>query len=340
MTSDHADAHRLRVRRTAEAVVGVDVGGTRTKVGLVDRDGAILDSAIVPSEPTGDRSSGFELVLKTIDGLLRTASQFRLAAIGVGASGPVNRQRGTVENPHTLPGWVAVPVRERLARRYGVPVVLENDADAAALGEYWMGAGSETSPLLVVTAGTGIGVALILDGQVYRGADGQHAEAGHHTIDMRGPRCYCGARGCWEFMAAGTAIARLARERAQSRPRGQAPGPTVAAEADAEAVARAAAGGDDTAVGIMNEVAEAFAVGLVNLVSAVLPRLVVLSGGVMHSYELFADRCRQELADRSAMLAVRPTIAPSALLDTGGLVGAAYAGWHAAPRGGAAGGAP
>ena len=122
-----------------------------------------------------------------------------------------NSLRGLILNPGTLPGWVDVPIADYLAERFQAPACLENDADAAALGEYWMGAGRGVSRLYAVTVGTGIGTACILDGGVYRGQNGFHPEGGHQIVDPTGPECYCGGKGCWESWASGTAIADAAR---------------------------------------------------------------------------------------------------------------------------------
>ena len=120
--------------------------------------------------------------------------------------------RGTINNPYTLPTWEDVPIVDFLVDRFGVPVSLENDADAAALGEYWQGAGRDVQRLCAVTVGTGIGTAYILHGKIVRGNGGWHPEGGHMIIDPSGPQCYCGAKGCWESLASGSAIALFARE--------------------------------------------------------------------------------------------------------------------------------
>ena len=142
----------------------------------------------------------------------------RLQAIGIGSTGPVDRDLGAIQNPYTLPTWENVNIVKLLRERFHVPVTIENDADAAALGESWMGAGRGLSRLCMVTIGTGVGTAFIYDGSIYRGVGGAHCEGGHMILDPSGPECYCGAKGCWESLASGTAIGAYAREQAASHP--------------------------------------------------------------------------------------------------------------------------
>jgi glucokinase len=235
--------------------------------------------------------------------------------------------KGVISNPHTLPTWENVPIVAWLTDRLGVPVALENDADAAALGEYWQGAGKNVSRLYAITVGTGIGAALIIDGQIYRGLDGAHPDGGHHVVDPSGPICYCGAHGCWESLASGSAITRRAQERVAEFPSSQilkmAGGDP--SRIDARLVAEAAQLGDPFSEEIMAQAAYFFSLGLINIVMLFVPEVIVLSGGVMKSVDLFMPAIKNVLRKHDVMVpASQVRVIPAVLGYYAGLYGAAY----------------
>ncbi|HLO29555.1 MAG TPA: ROK family protein, partial [Anaerolineales bacterium] len=248
-----------------------------------------------------------------------------LTGIGIGSTGPLDPIQGTIHNPFTLPTWDNVPIVEWLQRAFHVPVTLENDADAAALGEYWQGAGRGAKRLYAVTVGTGIGTALILEGQIYRGLDGSHPEGGHMVLDPSGPLCYCRMRGCWESLCAGPAIERQAREADLS---GSSLLELVGGEPQkitARLVFEAARTGDIVACAIVERVVEYFAQGILNIAILFVPDVIVLSGGVMGSIDLFMPRLQQMLQAYTEMVpAHRIRIAPAGLGYYAGLYGSAY----------------
>ena len=195
------------------SVVALDIGGTNVRAALVDADGTILARRTAPTERDGAGT------------LLALASEVvdpRVTAIGIGVTGPVDHVSGVVDNPHTLPGWEGLDL-PGVFTSFGVPVVVDNDANAAALGEWWTGARADR--LAMVTLGTGIGVGFVVRGEVVRGPGGVHGEAGHQVLDPNGPTCYCGARGCWEQLAAGPALPRLAAQ--AGLPRQRVPSPPL-----------------------------------------------------------------------------------------------------------------
>ena len=242
----------------------------------------------------------------------------------------------------SLPDWIEVPVVARLTRHFGVPACLENDADAAALGEYWAGAAKPTSEspavrcLYAITVGTGIGTACIIDGQVYRGANGFHPEGGHQIVDPSGPQCYCGGKGCWESWSSGTAIGRAAREAIQAtgvilepgKPEGlllRLAGGEVEG-VDAAMVAEAARQGDLLACQVMARAAEAFATGVFNILMLFQPEMIVLSGGVMRSLDLFMPAIDRVIQAADVYIPARQVrILPAQLGYYAGIYGAAYA---------------
>src|SRR5271166_1836008 len=176
-----------------DMIGAIDVGGTKIAVGVVDQTGRVL----ARRESATDVPRGFDDAMRRVVTLLRECTEVagvKLCGIGIGSAGPVDTLTGRLGNVNNLPGWEGGNPVEILSREFGVPAALENDADAAALGELRWGSGKSKSRFLYVTVGTGIGVSAILDGKVYRGIDRCHPEIGHHIIDPVGPQCSCGAR--------------------------------------------------------------------------------------------------------------------------------------------------
>jgi glucokinase len=289
--------------------IGVDLGGTLVRVGVFDLDGHLLsqNEASIASIPP---DSGLSLIEQLIHETIDSAHASSLLGIGIGATGPVDAIHGVINNPYTLEGWSNVPIVERLTRTFNIPVRLENDADAAALGEYWQGAGREAKRLYAVTVGTGVGTAMIVDGKIYRGVDGSHPEGGHQLIDPNGPECYCGHRGCWESLISGSAIASQAKS---------TPSP------DARSIAEAARTGDPAAIAIMQKAARDFSLGIINIISFFVPDVLVLSGGVMKSADLFLPTLKEALKTPNPMVPFdRVYILPARLGYYAGLYGGAY----------------
>ena len=184
---------------------GVDIGGTKIAAGVVDQSGRVLARNECPT----DVQRGFDHAMRQVTTLLHQCAErakVKLDGIGIGCAGPLDSATGTLGNVNNLPGWKGGNPVDILSREFGVAAALENDADAAALGELRWGTGRPKTRFLYVTVGTGIGVSVILDGKVYRGVDGFISEIGHHIIDPSGPLCSCGVRGCWESLAAGPAM--------------------------------------------------------------------------------------------------------------------------------------
>ncbi len=173
-------------------------------------------------------------MVAAIDQILGEAGWTRdqLCGVGVGCAGPVSAHTGVINNPYTLPTWEACDIVTPLAAEFDRPAYLENDADAAALGEWFAGAGRGAASVVMLTLGTGVGGGVVLEGRVYRGTHGEHPELGHLPVDPNGPECYCGTRGCLESIASGTALAAAG---------------AVAGLADSRAVLAAAAAGNEAA---------------------------------------------------------------------------------------------
>ena len=306
---------------TQPIAVGVDIGGTLVRVGLFGSDGHLLsqnETSIASIEPERGLRIIEELIQKTIESITSSS----LLGIGIGCTGPLDIVRGRINNPYTLEGWSNVPIVETLMETFHVPVRLENDADAAALGEYWQGAGREAKRLYAVTVGTGVGTALIIDGQIYRGVDDSHPEGGHHLIDPAGPECYCGYHGCWESLISGTAISSTARTIMNQKQLTALGGPD---QINARVIAEAARAGHPAAITIMQKAARDFSLGMLNIISLFVPDVIVLSGGVMKSADLFLPTLEKTLKTPNPMVPFhRVKILPARLGYYAGLYGGAY----------------
>jgi glucokinase len=320
-------------------LIGIDIGGTIVRLGTFSPQGRLLGMREAPIEAAQGPQAGLDLIRRMVEAALRDpqmsgskdrASQpANLTGIGVGCTGPLDPLRGIINNPFTLPTWESVPIVDYLNGCFHVPVKLENDADAAALGEYWQGAGRGVKRLSAITVGTGIGTALILDGHIDRGLDGWHPEGGHMALDPCGPACYCGANGCWEILASGMAIARTAREQVAEQPY-RAGGLLKLSGGDpavitAKLVAQAAEQGDPLARELIERAAYYFSLGVVNLITVLFPEVIVLSGGVMKSAALFMPALEQAIRKHEVMQpAGRVRILPASLGYYAGVYGAAY----------------
>src|SRR5271163_1253954 len=180
-------------------ILGVDIGGTKVAVGLVDHDGRILAQGRKPMVANGTAEAAVEAVTSAIDSLL-SSSMSGVQSIGICAPGPLDPETGMILNPPNVPCWRNYPLAEKIASLYHLPVKLDNDANAAALAETRWGAARGYRYVFYATIGTGIGTGFVLDGRIYHGRTGSAAEGGHVSIDYRGPLCACGKRGCIEIL--------------------------------------------------------------------------------------------------------------------------------------------
>jgi glucokinase len=274
-----------------QTILGIDIGGTKCAVALGRSDGKIIARKAIPTEV--DRLSPQEVLerLAAIARELLTAAKDQTPPIGAGVScgGPLDTRAGVIHSPPNMPEWKAVPVRAFFEKALKLPVRVENDANATALAEWKYGAGKGTRNFVFLTMGTGIGGGLILNGQLFRGADGAAGELGHVTVDDNGPPHNCGMVGCIEVMASGTAIARMAHEavaagRSEMLARAAATGELTARE-----VGAAAEAGDAVAQEILMRAAHYLGVGLAGYVNIFNPEVIVLGGGVTRIGRRFLD---------------------------------------------------
>jgi glucokinase len=296
----------------------VDIGGTKIAVGMVTESGRLLARTACPTAPERGLGGG----LARIAAMLRQTSAEaggELQGIGIGCTGPVNPQAGTIGNVEFLPGWEGADLAGELSGVFGVPVAIENDADAVALGEAAWGAGRGARSFVYVTVGTGIGGGLVLDGKLYRGVTGAHPEIGHHVVDPAGPACFCGAHGCWESLASGPAMVRWTRENA---PASDSP----AKGGGAQSIFAAAERSEPHALAAVAREGFYLGLGLANLITLFTPEVIALGGGVMRSCHLFWGTVQATIRATCGLVPFEQVrLIPATLGSDTGLVGAACA---------------
>ncbi len=257
----------------------VDIGGTKIAAGIVDERGCVISRFEAPT----DAMRGYPHALERIESMLRRAAQsagVEIHGIGIGCTGPVDPFTGAIGQVEFLPGWKESNPVDDLSRSFRVPVAMENDADAAALAEAYWGAGRGKDRLIYVTIGTGIGGGLVFAGKLYRGVERSHPEIGHHVIDPSGPKCFCGALGCWEVLARGPALVEWLT--------GQAPPDYPHRnELTAKRICELAQLGDELARRTVDRESYYLGLGVANLVTLFAPDVIVLGGRVMDSAPLF-----------------------------------------------------
>ncbi len=293
--------------------IGVDVGGTNLRIAAVDTEGEVLEKIALATEVRAGR----QMVLEDLCGGVRTLmdrhkQKGTLLGIGIGVPGIIYMPEGRVRQSPNLPGWENYPIREEIESILGAKVILENDANAAALGEKWMGRGRKVSDLALLTLGTGVGGGIILGGRVWHGFLGMAGELGHIAVEPEGPACGCGSRGCLEQLASATAVVRMAHEAGLS-------------EATAEAVFERARSGDPAARQVFRVMGRALGIALADLINAFNFSLYLLAGGVLGAWDFFAPALFEEVKFRSFIYRAGGTVIDKAALGKdAGLFGAAY----------------
>lgn len=278
--------------------VGVDLGGTKIATALVDAEGRVLARTSCLTEAWEGQEKVLERMYKTVEDVLGEAGILAgdLAGIGIGSPGPLDSKTGTVYSAPNL-GWTNVPVGDLFRERFGVPIKVGNDANLAGLGEKWLGAGKNVDDLLYITVSTGVGGGIIIDGKVHTGAHDIAGEVGHIIVQKDGPLCNCGARGCLEAIASGTAIAREAKAGLK---RGESPLlAKLVGDGDptSKDVGQAARKGDPFSAKLLQESFTYLGLGIVSLLNVLDPQLVVIGGGVSNLDELLFDPVRKTVKE-------------------------------------------
>lgn len=304
-------------------VVAADFGGTHLRAALVTAEGSVLGRRDVRT-PTSEVPP--EKTIAGVIGLLATVAQGspdRPVAACIATAGIVDSMAGKVIVAANIPGFRNLQLADPVSAKLGMPVYVENDASAAALGEARFGAGRGASSLLHVSLGTGIGGGIVLDGQLYRGAKGLAGEIGHMIIDPAGPRCVCGSRGCLEAMASGSALAERARKLIES---GRAPMLQEIVgyrEPSATDLFTAAGRGDKLCEAEIRHAGHVLGLGLGSLINVLNPEVITLSGGMLSMGEMLLDPMRKAMYSLAYGPAAGTIVRVSELGDSGGLLGAA-----------------
>lgn len=301
-------------------VFAVDLGGTHLRVALIDHTGRILHQ-LKQETPKGDSA---ECVINALVSAAEkwNSSRDAIVAASIMVPGAVDSEKAVVVQAPNLPSLVNFGLKAELEQRLGWPVLLENDANAAAVGEMWLGAARHCRDVISVTLGTGVGGGIILDGRLWCGAHGSAGEIGHTTVDpFSGVKCKCGNTGCLEMFASASAIVRMTRENLSLFPE------SVLKDDELSAVKVYEAGrkGDELALAVFRRFGMYLGIGLANLMNLIDPQIIVLTGGAVNGWDLFAPEMYRQVGERAfRATAQQVRIARAECGDNAGLLGAAH----------------
>ena len=307
-------------------VIGIDLGGTNLRTGLVDRNGKIHHRLSIKTENNADPQTISNQIFYLIDEIINVGAGLKPAppniiGVGLGSPGLVDKKGETILFSPNLPLWRNIPIRRMVSERFSVPCVLENDANAAAWGEKWVGAGKEADSLVMLTLGTGIGGGIIINNKLWRGVNNVAAEIGHMVIQMDGPKCSCGNYGCIEAYASATALVRRFKELLKS---GVPSSLKDAGEITAKMINDAAFQGDKASLDIIKETGHYLGVALVNIMHVLNPEVIVLTGGMIGSGDLLMNPIKQVIKEKAFEASAKETkIVFSQLGNDAGIIGAA-----------------
>jgi glucokinase len=321
--------------------LGVDLGGTSTRVGLYDQSMGLIASSSIPTRVSAGPQSCVDEIADVIRSVRHTEGEegdARLLGIGIGSPGPIDLHSGVLGLLPNLPGWENFPLRDRLAVATGLPVFLESDANAAAIAEWKLGAGQRSgfSSMAMITLGTGVGSGLILDGKVWHGRFGMGGEVGHATVEPEGLVCGCGSRGCLEMYASANALMRFATEAAATGRASPALAGLVHRSGGFSPLDVGTLADTDASAGLVFEqLGHHLGIGIANLINTLDLPLIVVGGGLASSWKLFAPAMFRAVQDYSVVYrlaaptqssaheANRIFICPADLGPAAGLLGAA-----------------
>ncbi len=304
----------------SQVVIGVDLGGTNMRTALLSSDGVILDRHKVATHAVAGWK---EVVAQLVNNIVQhqkiaIGKGLTVVAAGIGAPGVIQMDRGIVVKSPNFPDWNNLPLKEELEKALHMAVFVENDANAAALGEQWLGAGRGINSMILLTLGTGVGGGIVLNNQIWQGADGMAGEIGHMTLIPDGRLCGCGNNGCLEMYASARGIVQSYRDEIKSA------AIASSGELSSEQIYQAARDGETVACKVMKEMGRMLGIGIANLINIFNPQMIVLGGGVKDAWKLFIDATQEEVMRRAFKIpAERTKIVPSLLGDDAGMVGAA-----------------
>lgn len=298
--------------------VGVDIGGTKTAIALVNENGTIIESSIMPTNLTVTPQ---QMVIKITNEIKRQmkvsrVTEEKMIGIGVGAPGPIDNKKGTIVSPPNLKSWANFPIRDKLREQFSCPIIFENDANAAALAEKWVGAGQGYQNFVFITISTGIGAGIVSDGRLLRGLVGNAGDIGHTVVDPSFGRCVCGQYGCLEWIASGTAIARQGSE-------------IMGEELSTKDVFNLYFEGEQKIVTLIESVFQVLGAACVNLTNTFDTERIVIGGGVAQVGDHLFAAIRKYMQNYALGEQRRQTeIVPAKLNQNAGVIGAAALCFH------------
>jgi glucokinase len=307
--------------------VGVDLGGTNLRIAAVGEQGNLLEKVTLETQLALGRDHVINDMCEAIRRLGQNhVGSASLLGIGIGVPGIIDMKTGMIRGAANLPGWAGSPVQDEIEHRLRTRVILENDANVAALGEKWMGAARDAEHMAILTLGTGVGGGIVFGERIWHGMTGMAGELGHVTVEPEGVQCGCGNRGCLEQYASATAIVRMARESISGNPASElSRAVNLDAEFGAKAVYNLAIQGDEDAKRIFRRVGRALGIVIAGLVNSLNLSMYVVGGGVSSAWEEFSPSIFEQLRHRSMVYAATdPAPSPSGQgaagqVDAGGL---------------------
>jgi len=303
-------------------IFAADLGGTHLRAATVDRTGRIRSRFKQNTPQARDVNAIIHAIVAAVRECQRQASDDDISAVSLVVPGTVDVEAGAVVKAPNLPCLNGFQLAAALSSQLNLPAILENDANAAAVGEMWQGAGVGCKTIICVTLGTGVGGGIILDGKLWRGVDGSAAEIGHMCVDpFGGVACTCGSRGCLEVFASATAIVRMTREASPRYPESVLQGKE---DRTAAMIFEAGQQGDELALEIFRRMGVYLGIGLANLINILNPEMIIIGGGVVNGWNLFEKHMHQQVEERAfPLLAERVKIVRAKCGDDAGLLGAA-----------------
>jgi glucokinase len=289
------------VEHLNKLLCGIDLGGTKINTGIANNKGEVLANVIIDTKAEEGQDAVIDRMIKSVYTVLDMANVTKedLTGIGIGVPGLIDSWEGLVIEAANLPGWRDVPIVDIFTEEFNINIRLENDANAAAIGEYLFGSGRGNEDFIYLTVSTGIGGGAILDGKLYSGSNSNASEIGHSIIDFNGPKCNCGSYGCFETFASGTAIARIAKERVDNNENTIISKLAIDGKIKAEHVFEAARSGDVIAMEIIDREAFYLGIGIVNILAFYNPEKIAIGGGVSSQWDILSERVAKVVEERA-----------------------------------------
>ena len=299
-------------------VVGIDIGGTNIRAAVVDQDGKILAREKTKS---GARE-GIEKLILNLKNIINDLSQYGAEAVGIGIPGIIDQKTGLLTQAPNISGVDNFPLFEELKRNLPVTnFIVENDANASAIGEYWKGAGAGSNSMIMIAIGTGLGGGIILNGELWQGENGMAGEIGHIIIDPDGPLCNCGSYGCFESFVSAEAVRRVVNDSSVLKNKF-----TDCHQDDIpEKVMKLASEGNEESINIWNDIGINLGIGITSLINLLNVDSVIIGGGLSNAWEFFVRSMEEEIKKRALKgPRERLTLQKAALGDDAGIMGTAY----------------